>query len=194
MLLRHKHFVVLAALLTLGGGSLGAQTFCDATSPAAAPSCSRVATASASVAQILRLDLSTLTTAMRPPDLPQFDSTRAASSVDEYPLTTGPVVTVKSNRPWDLKISAAQPSFSFRADAVYQVSRVTPKPASDLAWSTAPNSGFVPISSSTPAELMSSPEGGSYTQFTVYYRMRWVFTTDYPGIYELQVSYTLTGR
>jgi len=194
MLLRHKHFVVLLALLGLGGRSLKAQTFCDATSPAAAPSCSRVATATASVAQILRLDLSTLSTSMRPPDLAQFDSTRTAGSVGENPLTTGPVVTVKSNRPWDLKISAAQPSFTFRADAVYQVSRSTPKPASDLAWSVAPNSGFVPISASTPADLMSSPEGGSYTQFTVYYRTRWVFTSDYPGIYELKVAYTLTGR
>jgi hypothetical protein len=194
MLLRRKDFVVMAALLTLGGRSLGAQTFCDATSPAAAPSCNRVATATATVAQILRLDLSTLTTSMRPPDLAQFDSTRAAASVDEYPLTTGPEVTVKSNRPWDLKISAAQPTFTFRADAIYQVTRLSPKPASDLAWSTAPTSGFVPISSSTPAELMSSPTGGSYTQFTVYYRTRWLFTSDYPGIYEIRVAYTLTGR
>lgn len=187
--------LVLATVLSLAAEApAGAQTFCDATSPSVAPSCSRVTTTTASVAQILRLDLSTLTTAMLAPDLPQFDSTRTAASVDELPLTTGPSITVKSNRAWDLKISAAAPSFGFTPDAVYQVTRTTPKPASDLAWSKSPSSGFVPISATTPADVMSSPTGGSYAQFTVYFRTRWVYTADLPGIYELSISYTLTGR
>jgi len=194
LLPRFRFFVVLALGSVMGVTNLHAQTFCTATAPAVAPSCSRVTVATAVVAQILRLELSSLNSAMQPPDLPQFDSTRAASSVNEFPLTTGPVVTIRSNRAWDLQISSASGSFTFTPDAVYHVSRTTPKPASDLAWSTSPTSGFVPISATTPVDVKSSQSGGSFAQFTVYYRTRWMFTTDLPGIYELNVAFTLTGR
>jgi hypothetical protein len=195
LLPRFGFFVVVAAwALVIGVTDLYGQTFCNATSPAAAPSCSRTVVATASVVQILRLELSTLNTAMAPPDLPQFDSTRAAASVNELPLTTGPVITVKSNRAWDLQISAASASFSFSPDAVYHVSRAAPKPASDLAWSISSSSGFVPISATTPSDVQRSLSGGSFTQLTVYYRTRWVVNTDIPGNYELNVAYTLTGR
>lgn len=194
MLPRISFSVLAVTLFVMGSTPLHAQTFCSAASPAIAPTCSRVTTATANVAQILRLELSSLTTAMTPPDLPQFDSTRVAGSVNEYPLTTGPAITVRSNRAWDLQIAASSGNFSFTPDAVYRVVRVAPKPASDLAWSTSPTSGFVPISATTPMDLKSSPTGGSFTQFTVYYRTRWLFNADLPGIYELNVAYTLTGR
>jgi hypothetical protein len=194
-MLQSVRFSVLAVFaLVTGVTPVRAQTSCNASSPAVAPTCSRTAKLTASVAQILRLDLSTLTTAMTPPDLPQFDSTRTAGSVNEYPLTAGPVITVASNRAWDLQIAAASGSFSFAPDAVYRLARDTPKPASDLAWSTSPSSGFVPISATTPRVVSSSPSGGSFTQITVYYRTRWLFNTDLPGNYELNVAYTLTGR
>jgi hypothetical protein len=180
--------------LVIGVTPVRAQTYCHATSPAVGPTCSRTVKLTANVAQVLRLELSTLNTAMTPPDLPQFDSTRVAGSVNEYPLTTGPVITVVSNRAWDLQIAAASGTFGFTPDAVYRLTRAAPKPASDLAWSTSPNSGFVPISATTPMSVSSSPTGGSFTQFTVYYRTRWLFNTDLPGIYELNVAYTLTGR
>lgn len=194
--MRQVRCVVVAVFgFVMGVTPLHGQTYCDATSPApAAPSCSRVTTATATVAHILRLQLSSLTTAMLAPDMPQFDSSRVATSLDQLPLTTGPVVTIKSNRAWDLKIVAASATFTFIPDAVYQVRRQTGKPASDLAWSTSPGSGFAPLSSSTPAELLSSSTGGAYTQFTVYYRTRWNYATDVPGTYGLNISYTLVGQ
>jgi hypothetical protein len=179
----------------MGVTPLHGQTFCEATAPApAVPTCSRTTTATAVVPQILRVELSTLTTAMAAPDVPQFDSTRVATSLDQLPLTTGPLVTIKSNRAWNLKIAATEPNFAFVADAVYLVSRSTVKAASDVAWSTAPGSGFVPLSATTPSDVKSSASGGSYAQFTMYYRTKWEYATDAPGLYALNISYTITGQ
>src|SRR4051812_7035063 len=166
LLPRFVCFVVAAWVSVIEVTSLEAQTFCNATSPAAAPSCSRTVVATASVAQVLRLELNTLNTAMAPTDLPQFDSTRVATSVNELPLTTGPVISIRSNRPWDLQIAAATASFSFTPDAIDQVNRETPKPASDLNWSTSSSSGFVPISATTPSDVHTSLSG-AFTQLTV---------------------------
>jgi hypothetical protein len=177
-----------------GGFPAAAQTSCDATWPARIPTCSRTSIATAVVPQILHLELSTLTTAMAAPEVSQFDSSRAARSLDQLPLTTGPLVTVKSNRAWNLKIEPATPSFDYTPDAVYLVKRAGVKPATDVAWSTVPSSGFVPLSSSTPAEVSSNPAGGSYAQFTMYYRTKWEYSTDAPGTYALSISYTLTGQ
>jgi hypothetical protein len=193
-MLQRFHVVVVVGLAAMASiNPLTAQTFCEAASPAAAPTCSRVTTLSATVSQVLRLELSTLTTAMAPPDLPQFDSTRLAASLEQLPLAIGPEVTVISNRPWNLKIAATSQHFSFTPDAVYQLGRVTDKSVTDVAWSTAPNSGFVPLSATTPVDVRSNPAGGSYEQFTMYYRTKWLLASDIPGTYAISISYTLTG-
>lgn len=194
MLLRVRSLVVLTICAVGGSLPLRAQTFCDADAPASAPTCSRITTATAVVPQIIRLELSTLNTAFAPPDVSQFDSTRAATSLDQLPMTTGPLVTIKSNRAWNLKIAAATSTFDFTPDAVHQVNRPSRKSAADIAWSKTPTSGFVPLSATTPKDVMSSESGGSYTQFTMYYRTRWDYSTDAPGSYALNVSYTLTGQ
>jgi hypothetical protein len=194
-MLRSVRYLVVSMLCAVAGVSpVAAQTSCEATWPAKIPTCSRTSTAVAVVPQILRLELSTLTTAMAAPEVPQFDSSRVARSLDQLPLTTGPLVTVKSNRAWNLKIEPAAPSFDFTPDAVYLVKRAGGKPATDVAWSTAPSSGFVPLSASTPADVSSNPAGGSYAQFTMYYRTKWEYSTDAPGTYALAISYTLTGQ
>lgn len=193
-MLTHLRFLLIVSACGVGGtGPLHAQTFCEATAPSSAPTCSRNTTATAVVPQIIRMELSTLTTAMLSPDVAQFDSTRTATSLDQLPLTTGPLVTVKCNRPWNLKIEAATPTFEFKPDAVYLVNRASLKSAADLSWSTAVNSGFVPLSATTPTNVMSSAAGGSFTQFTMYYRTKWDYATDAPGSYALNVSYTITG-
>src|SRR3954465_1605940 len=128
LLPRLTRLVVSAGcLVVMGIAPLHGQTFCEATSPTLAPTCSRTTTATAVVPQILRVELSTLTTAMAAPDAPQFDSSRVATSLDQLPLTTGPLVTIKSNRAWNLKIAATAPTFAFVPDAVYQVTRSTAK-------------------------------------------------------------------
>ena len=133
-------------------------------------------------------------TAMVAPDVPQYDSTRVATSLDQLPLTTGPLVTIKANRAWSLKIEPAKPTFDFTPEAGVALKRVGVKPAADLAWSTAPSSGFVALSSTASADVSSNMTGGSYNQFTMYYRTKWQYSTDAPGAYALSISYTLTGQ
>ena len=135
-----------------------------------------------------------MTTAMAVPDVAQYDSSRVATSLDQLPLTTGPLVTIKANRPWSLKIEPAKPTFDFTPEAGLALTRTNAKPATDLAWSTAPSSGFVALSSTAPADVSSNMTGGSYNQFTMYYRTRWQYATDAPGAYALSISYTLTGQ
>jgi hypothetical protein len=140
------------------------------------------------------MELSTMTTAMAVPDVAQYDSSRVATSLDQLPLTLGPLVTIKANRAWSLKIEPAKPTFDFTPQAGLTLKRASAKPATDLAWSTAPSAGFVALSSTTAADVSSSMTGGSYNQFTMYYRTRWQYSTDAPGAYALSISYTLTGQ
>jgi hypothetical protein len=171
-----------------------AQTSCDATAPALAPSCARATTVTATVAHILRLELSTFNTTMTPPDLPQFDSSRVAQSPDQYPLTVGPLVTVRANRPWRLTIEPTAPTFTFKPDPLYQLTHPTGKPAADMTWSTSQASGFRPLVAETPQAVASNPSRGSFSQYTMYYRTLWRYDVDVPGTYALSISYTIIGQ
>lgn len=197
-----RHFgraALLAAMLGLPAGAAaqqqGAQaTYCDAVSPANQPSCARTSVVTAVVAQILRLELNTLNTPMAPPDIPQFDSSRVAQSPDQLPLTVGPIVTVRANRPWRVTVEATAPQFVFSPDPLYQLSHPTGKAASDLNWSVSQSSGFRPLTAEGPQELASNASRGSFVQYTVYYRTRWRYDVDVPGTYALNISYTITGQ
>lgn len=193
MLPRVGAFPLLILLASAAPVAAAAQAFCEPTTPAGAPTCSRDHMVVATVGHILRLDLSTLTTTMLSPSRAQFDSARLATSVDQLPLTTGPVVSVHANRPWVLKVMAASRDFSFDPDPRYQVARAIAKPASDLAWSTRPERGFLPLSPSAPADVASSVAAGSYAQHVIYFRTRWVYAHDVPGLYGIHVTFTLTG-
>lgn len=188
--------LVVLVLASAVPAAAAAQPFCEPSSPSSpstAPTCSRDHMVVATVGHILRLDLSTLTTTMLAPARAQFDSARLATSPDQLPLTTGPVVTVHANRPWVLKVMAASRDFTFDPDPRYQVARPTGKPAGDLAWSTRPERGFLPLSPSAPADVASNAAAGSYAQHVIYFRTRWVYAQDVPGLYGLYVTFTLTG-
>jgi hypothetical protein len=189
-----RYLVLYSLAFVMRVASLSAQPACDATAPATTPVCSRTTTATAVVPQILRMELSTMTTAMAAPDVAQYDSTRVATSLDQLPLTTGPLVTIKANRAWSLKIEPAKATFDFTPEAGVALKRASVKPAADLAWSIAPSSGFVALSSTSPADVSSNMTGGSFNQFTMYYRTKWQYSTDAPGTYALSISYTLTGQ
>ncbi|MBA3889262.1 MAG: hypothetical protein H0X64_01920 [Gemmatimonadaceae bacterium] len=193
MMLRVAPFVLAGALLAWHPAVGGAQVSCEANAPTSAPACSHDHVVIATVAPILRLDLSTLTTAMLSPAQPQFDSARVATSLDQLPLTTGPTIGVRANRPWALKMMAASPEFSFDPDPVYQITRASGKPASDLAWSLSALQGFVPLGATAAADVASSAAGGSFTEHVVYFRTRWVYSLDVPGHYGLHITFTLTG-
>jgi hypothetical protein len=184
-----------------------AQTTCNATAPNASPTCSTTLNAQVAVAHLLQLTVSTSTpTALAPPVATSYDSSAAAATPDQYPVgATGPVLTIKANRGWQLTIKANTPQFTFTKDAAYGLCRpgdgvgACPlsstslgKAAADLAWSTNATSAFAGLT--TTASAISSNATGSSASYTIYFRTKWLYASDVPGTYVLPVVYTVTGQ
>jgi hypothetical protein len=186
-------FLLAGTLLAAHPVEGAAQVSCDAYPGVGAPTCSHDHVVTATIAPILRLDLSSLVTTMLSPDRAQFDSAWVATSLDQLPLTTGPTLTVRANRPWSLKMMAASPTFSFDPDPVFQLTRTSGKPASDLAWSLSAARGFTALDAATAADVAFSAAAGSYTEHVLYFRTRWNYALDVPGFYGLHITFTLTG-
>ena len=97
----------------------------------------------------------------------------------------GPTVRVKTNVPWRVQISSAQPSWTTAAGDS------TAKPAEDLEWSTSPNGPFQSLSTLPTVAAAGAPTAGTATP--IYYRARYRAERDRPGTYTLAVQYTVTG-
>ena len=169
-----------------------AQLSCSATTPTNAPTCNVALTTSVTVPHLLQLSTNVSTTALQQPGVPQYDSTNVAATNNEQPWgATGPVITIKANRPWTLTISAQTATWSHTPDS-YNVTRATGKPAADLFWSTALASGYNALST-TGATVVSNVTGSTNT-YQIYYRAAWRYASDVPGAYSINVVYTVTGN
>ena len=187
---RWQSIAVASACALLPSGAQ-AQLSCDATSPAAAPTCNVSLTATASVATLMRLSTNVATVAISTPTIADYDLTGTNPGNDGLPGPyTGPAVTVKSNRPWTLTVRAQGaywslvPSGSARPDAG--------KPAGDLLWSLNSATGFVPLTTSDVT--VGSAATGSTATYNVHHRVKWFYAADVPGDYALTVVYTLTAN
>jgi hypothetical protein len=204
---RHAVAALLIAAAVGRADSLGAQTTCNATLPAGAPTCSTTLNAQVAVAHLLQLTVNGgAQTALAPPVVTSYDSSAAAVTPDQYPVgATGPVLTVKANRGWQLSIKANLPQFVFTKDGTYNLCRpgdgagacplsstTLGKAAADLAWSTNAATAFAGLT--TSAATISSNTAGSSAQYTIYFRTKWLYATDVPGTYVLPVVYTVTGQ
>jgi hypothetical protein len=202
-------FVLASASLLLAPASrAGAQTTCSATTPAAAPTCNLTLNATASVGHLLQLTVNGgAQTTLASPVVTTYDSSAAAAGPNEYPIgATGPVLTVKANRGWQLTIKAQNPTFTFAKDATFGLCRpgdatgtctnssTTPlgKPAGELVWSSNATSAFASIT--TAGLPVASAAAGSSASYTIYFRAKWAYATDVPGTYTLPVVYTVTGQ
>jgi hypothetical protein len=198
-----------AILLLLATASRAdAQTTCLATTPTGAPSCNLTLNASATVAHLLQLTVNGgAQTTLASPVVTTYDSSAAATGADEYPVgATGPLLTVKANRGWQLTIKAQNPYFAFAKDATFGLCRPGDatgtctnsssaplgKPAAELVWSLNAATAFAGLS--TTAATVSSNAAGSSASYTIYFRAKWLYATDVPGTYTLPVVYTVTGQ
>lgn len=93
---------------------------------------------------------------------------------------------------------AVGPSLRVRANSSYQVNvSATPtfgtssKPASDLLWGTV--AGTYPNNAGTPAVLTSGGATAGSTPAQIFYRTTWSFANDPPGVYTIQVTFTLSA-
>ena len=199
------------ALALLGVAMLpqrGAAQTCTATTPSGAPTCNTTLNAQATVAHLLQLTVTGGTqTTLASPVATTYDSSAAAASANEYPIgATGPVLTVKANRGWQLTIKAQNGYFTFTKDATYGLCRPgdatgtctssssSPlgKVSNDLVWSLNATTAFAGLT--TTAAAVASNTTGSSASYTIYFRTKWLYASDVPGTYVLPVVYTVTGQ
>jgi len=206
---RRLAMVAMVASLCAPFAMLRAQT-CNATTPSNAPTCNTTLNAQATVAHLLQLTVNGgAQTTLASPVVTTYDSSAAATSANEYPVgATGPQVTVKANRGWQLTIKASSGYWTFAPDATYQQCRpgggtysactgssnaTAGKLSTDLAWSLNANTAFSGLTT-TAATIASNATGSSGGPYTIYYRVKWLYASDVPGTYTLPVVFTITGQ
>ena len=102
-------------------------------------------------------------------------------------LSTSSMVTlsVQANRGWTVQVSGATAVWGASAGAW------AAKPVGDLLWAATPSGGAKPLSL-TPATALTGSAGPASGGTPLYFRpvVRWL--TDKPGVYTLDVVFTLT--
>ena len=173
--------LLLAAMVL--GTAIGASQ-ANAQCSSSSGSCFTTNTASVTVGALVKLGMTTTTTALTAPSVTDIES---ALSLDDV----GPVFTVKSNRSWNLKIKSQN-----AATFDYVGSDGGVKPISDLSW--APTSGG--IYSAITASDVTFAFGVSATNSTpaaAFFRTSWAggfsAASNAPGTYSLPIIFTLTA-
>jgi hypothetical protein len=172
--------LLLAAMVL--GTAIGASQ-ANAQCSSSSGSCFTTNTASVTVGALVKLGMTTTTTALTAPSVTDIES---ALSLDDV----GPVFTVKSNRSWNLKIK------SFNATNFdYTGSDLGVKPISDLSWATTSGGTYAAITASD----VSIASGASSNSTTVnsFFRTSWAggfsAPSNAPGLYSLPIVFTLTA-
>jgi hypothetical protein len=172
---------LLAAMVL--GTAIGASQ-ANAQCSGSAGTCNTTNTASVTVGALVKLGMSSATTALTNPTADDVDAGNVIADA-------GPTFTVKANRSWTLKIKSQN-----AASWTYGGSFAGVKPISDLAWSTSAGGTFAAI---TAADVTftsgASSSNGAASQ--VFFRTSW--TSDFtsasnaPGTYSLPIVFTLTA-
>lgn len=137
---------------------------------------------SISIGRATSLTVSSTSTPLATPTPAHLDAGFAA--------TSGPSLTIRSNAPWSLAISAGASVWT-ASDTSTEPARVD-KPAGDLRWSTSSGGPFA-ILQITPVTVVSGPGPTAGTTTPLFYRTVYSWPLDTPGAYSLQVVFTLTA-
>ena len=146
-------------------------------------SCFTTNTASVTVGALVKLGMTTASTALTAPSVTDIEG---AVSLDN----TGPVFTVKSNRSWNLKIK------SFNAATFdYTGTDAGVKPISDLSWATTSGGTYAAITASDAT--VASGASSNSTTVNSFFRTSWAggfsAASNAPGLYSLPIVFTLTA-
>jgi hypothetical protein len=160
--------------------ALDAQTQCTATNT----SCSNAVGSlqiTITIANTFEMSLSNATTALSTPTTSTYNAGFAEDA--------GPTATIRSNAPWTLSISALTPTWS-AVNTEIEPARVN-KPASDLAWGLSSLGPFTDLTTN-PVQVGSGPRTLAAT-ISLFYRTRYQWDLDTPGIYSLPVVFTIVA-
>ena len=174
--------VLLAAMVL--GTAIGA-TQANAQCSNNAGSCTTTNTASVSVGALVKLGMTTTTTALTSPTADNVDAGAQIENV-------GPVFTIKANRSWNLKIKTSNPTnWTYVSGGNSGV-----KPIGHLAWSLTSGSGYTAITNSD-VTFTSGAAATNTGAATAWFRTTWVADFADPsnreGVYELPIVFTLTA-
>lgn len=169
----------IALLLCVAAPSLTLAQSCNAGgSPA---NCNVPASVSMTAGRVVRLLMSTGSTALATPNTADFDA--------GFNATTGPSLTISANAPWTLHIRANSAVWTATNTSPGAPARIN-KPAGDLQWSTAPNGSFAALTTSDANLVTGTATASAAT--TLYFQTLYDWAVDSPGNYSLTVVLTLT--
>lgn len=147
-------------------------------------SCNTTNTASVSVGALVKLGMSSASTALTNPTADDVDAGNVLADA-------GPSFTIKANRSWTLKIKSQN-----AANWTYVGSDAGVKPIADLAWSTAVGGTFAAITAAD-ATFTSGASSTNGTAAQAFFRTSWAndFTSasNAPGSYSLPIVFTLSA-
>jgi hypothetical protein len=172
--------ILAAMVLATAIGATQANAQCSGN----AGSCNTTNTASVTVGALVKLGMSSNTTALTNPTADDVDAGNVIADA-------GPSFTIKSNRSWTLKIKSQN-----AANWTYVGSNSGVKPIGDLAWATSSGGTFAAITASD-ATFASGASASNGQAAQAFFRTSWLsdFTnaSNAPGTYSLPVVFTLTA-
>lgn len=173
-----------AAMVACAAGALAVPSLSEAQcSVNGAPaSCGAAGNVSMIAGRVVRLQLSTSSTALTAPTTADFDA--------GFNATTGPTLTVSANAAWRLHLRASSAVWTATNTSPGAPARIN-KPAGDLNWSTAPGGPFAALTTSDASLVTGAATANNAT--TLYFRTLYDWTLDTPGNYSLPVVLTLTS-
>jgi hypothetical protein len=177
----------VAACTMMGAGRLAAQTVTTCSVTGASGKCSPAVSLD-NPATMTNPALLALTVSPSSSPLSPLSLTASASDMDVATglasMTTVTLV-VQGNRAWTVQVSGATAVWGASAGAW------TSKPVSDLLWSLSPAGTATPLSV-TSATAVSGTAGPGGAGTPLYFRPVVHWLTDKPGVYTMDVVFTLT--
>ena len=177
-------YVALIGALTLccaARGEVSAQSGCTSVFPLSCSTGNTALRINITVGRAVHLAIAPSATALTAPTAADYDA--------GFANTNGPTLTMRTNSPWNVAISAGAANWT-AVDAGTEPAW-TAKPAADLLWSTALSGPYNPMTT-TPVTI-STGVATAGTPITLYFRTLYNWITDSPGNYSLQLVFTITA-
>jgi hypothetical protein len=186
-MMRTRIAACAAACSMMAVGALGAQTVTACSVTGASGKCSPSVTLD-KPGTMTNPALLALTVSPSSSPLSPLSLTASASDMDVatgLSSATTATLVVQANRAWTVQVSGATAVWGASAGAW------TSKPVSELLWSLSPTGAATPLSV-TSATAVSGTAGPGGAGTPLYFRPVVHWLTDKPGVYTMDVVFTLT--
>jgi hypothetical protein len=174
--------ILLAAMVlgtVISASQANAQTSCGGIG-----SCTQTNTASVAVGALVKMTMSSLTTALTSPTADNID-------LGAQLVNAGPTFTIKANRGWTLNIKTSNtPNWT------YVGGNAGVKPIGDLMWATSNGGSYTAITNGD-VPFASSLTASNGTAASAFFRTTWVADfasqANVEGTYSLPIVFTLSA-